>query len=162
MMPLERICQTCLSYMYMHTLEGWLKCPACGWMRKEGKSMISIKEILGDTKQEDLSQELQDNLLELQRRVNLFRAEYGKPMIVTSGYRTPEHNAKIGGSKASSHMTCQAVDFKDGDKALKEFIAKDPDILVRCNLYQEHPDHTETWVHLQSRPTKSGNRVFKP
>jgi len=161
-MPLERICQTCLAFMYLHELEGWLKCPACGWMRKEGKSMISLKEILGDTKQQDLPQELQDNLLELNRRVNLFRAEYGKPMIVTSGYRTPEHNAAIGGAKSSSHMSCQAVDFRDGDKALKEFIAKDPDILVRCDLYMEHPDHTPQWLHLQSRPTKSGNRVFKP
>lgn len=124
--------------------------------------MISIKEILRDVKLEDLTPELQSNLLELQRRVNLFRTEYGKPLYVNSGYRNPEHNAAIGGAKGSAHMTCQAVDFRDGDGKLKEFIAADPAILERCDLYMEAPEATPQWVHLQSRPTKSGNRVFKP
>lgn len=159
---LERICQTCKAYMYLHELQGWLKCPSCGNMIKEGKSMISLKELLGDNKLEDLTPEMQANATELLRRVNLFRAEYGKPMYVTSGYRSPEHNAKIGGAKSSSHMSCQALDFRDGDKKLKEFIANDPAILERCDLYMEHPDHTETWVHLSSRKTASGNRIFKP
>ena len=38
-MPLERICQTCLSYMYLHELKGWLKCPSCGFMKREKKSL---------------------------------------------------------------------------------------------------------------------------
>jgi hypothetical protein len=124
--------------------------------------MINIKELLGNTKLEELDNELQANAIDLLDRVNKFRAEYGKPMYVTSGYRSPEHNAKIGGSKNSAHMSCQAIDFKDSDNAIKEFIAKDLDILVRCDLYMEDPLVTTNWVHLSNRPTKSGNRVFKP
>jgi hypothetical protein len=141
---------------------GWLKCLSCDFKKKGKNSMITIKELLGDVKLEDLPEDYRKNAEELLRRVNLFRKEYGQPMYVTSGYRSPEHNAKIGGSKASAHMSCQAIDFRDGDKKLKEFIAKDPAILEKCDLYMEHPDATLTWIHLQSRPTKSGNRVFKP
>lgn len=148
--------------MYLHEFQGWIKCPSCGFMKKELKSMISLKELLGDAKLEDLSSELQENVADLLIKLNKFRAEYGSPMYVTSGYRSPEHNAEIGGSKSSSHLTCQACDFKDTDGELKKFIANDPEILARCDLYMEDPESTPSWVHLQSRVIKSGNRVFKP
>ena len=36
----------------------------------------------------------------------------GIPFVINSGYRTPEHNAKIGGSPTSSHMLGYAVDIR--------------------------------------------------
>lgn len=159
---LERICSTCFSYMYLHELVGWLKCPSCGGMKKENKSMISLQEMMGPNNYDDLSDELKANAIEQLRRVNLFRTEYGIPMIVDSGYRTPEHNAAIGGAKDSSHCTCQAIDFRDTDNKLKEFIAKDPTILDRCDLYMEDPSTTTDWIHLQSRVIPSGKRIFMP
>ena len=35
----------------------------------------------------------------------------GKPVLVSSAYRSPELNAAIGGSKNSQHMSGEAVDF---------------------------------------------------
>lgn len=40
------------------------------------------------------------------------REHLGKPVRVTSGYRTPQVNARIGGSKTSAHMTGEAADLK--------------------------------------------------
>ena len=40
------------------------------------------------------------------------RAHFGKPVTITSGYRTPEHNAKIGGAVKSQHMLGLAADIK--------------------------------------------------
>lgn len=40
------------------------------------------------------------------------RAHYNKPITVTSGYRAPEYNAKIGGAKYSYHMKGMAADIK--------------------------------------------------
>ena len=37
------------------------------------------------------------------------RARYGRPMMVVSGYRCPEHNAKIGGGP--EHLDGQAADI---------------------------------------------------
>jgi len=43
------------------------------------------------------------------------REHLGKPVRVTSGYRSPAVNTRIGGSKTSAHMTGEAVDIKVDD-----------------------------------------------
>lgn len=40
------------------------------------------------------------------------RAELGKPIIVTSCYRVPAYNRKVGGSPGSQHQAFAAIDFK--------------------------------------------------
>ena len=40
------------------------------------------------------------------------RMHFGKQVTITSGYRTPEHNAKIGGAVRSQHMLGLAADIK--------------------------------------------------
>lgn len=41
------------------------------------------------------------------------------PFIINSGYRTPEHNAKVGGAKNSSHLKGFAVDIACKDSATR-------------------------------------------
>lgn len=160
----EQVCHICKSYMKIdQPLNGWLKCPSCGFCKKKIDSMITIEEILmGRIKFDELSIDLQINLADLLKKLNKFRQLYGKPMIVTSGYRPSNINSSIGGAKKSAHLECQACDFKDTDGKLKEFILKNIDILEQCDLYLEDPDYTKGWVHLQSRKTSSGKRIFKP
>jgi uncharacterized protein YcbK (DUF882 family) len=38
------------------------------------------------------------------------RALYGKPIVVTSGFRTESHNEKVGGLSSSSHLKGLAID----------------------------------------------------
>ena len=121
--------------------------------------MISRDEILmGREKEFPLSQSQEFNLNILLHCVNLLREAYGKPMYVSSGYRPGRYNKAAGGAKGSAHLSCEAVDFKDADGKLKQFITED--LLKKCGLYMEHPDDTPTWVHVQIRPTK--NRIFNP
>ena len=40
------------------------------------------------------------------------REFYGSPIVITSGYRSPEHNEKIGGAKKSAHTFGKAVDIR--------------------------------------------------
>lgn len=40
------------------------------------------------------------------------RTHFGKPVVVTSGYRTPEYNAKVGGAAKSRHMLGIAADIQ--------------------------------------------------
>lgn len=39
------------------------------------------------------------------------RRKYGGPMMITSGVRCPEHNAKVGGVPDSAHVTGWAADI---------------------------------------------------
>jgi len=44
--------------------------------------------------------------------MNRVRSTLGAPVLITSGYRSPEVNAAIGGSPTSQHMQGLAADFK--------------------------------------------------
>ncbi|MGN6548705.1 MAG: YcbK family protein [Pararhizobium sp.] len=37
---------------------------------------------------------------------------FGKPVVITSGYRGPAHNAAVGGVRHSEHMKCEAADIQ--------------------------------------------------
>lgn len=123
--------------------------------------MIKMDEVLmGRVKLEDLPEEIQKNGEDLLIKLNKFRAEYGKPMYVTSGYRSEEDNKRAGGGSKSAHLTLQACDFADADGKLFEFIKSDPAILERCELYMEDAQWSPTWIHLQNRT--ASKRIFIP
>lgn len=48
---------------------------------------------------------------ELMRILESIREHFNKPVIINSGYRTPEWNAKVGGAKNSYHMKGMAADI---------------------------------------------------
>ena len=51
---------------------------------------------------------LDDELVVL---LQCIREHFGKPVYITSGYRTAAHNAAVGGSKSSQHLLGRAADF---------------------------------------------------
>jgi hypothetical protein len=101
------------------------------------------------------------NAYELAARVSELLVSLGITSVkVSSGFRTAAANAAAKGSARSAHMTGEAVDLEDPNGAICNAIMADPFILSRTGLYMESPQHTPTWCHLQTRPTK--NRIFKP
>lgn len=58
-----------------------------------------------------------DDLLANVRRVaamlEILRARCGeRPVTIVSGYRTPEHNRRVGGAQKSRHLTAEAADIR--------------------------------------------------
>jgi uncharacterized protein YcbK (DUF882 family) len=49
---------------------------------------------------------------ELVRMIKTIEKKYGRPAIVTSGYRSPTYNRRIRGAKNSLHMYCSAADIQ--------------------------------------------------
>ena len=43
------------------------------------------------------------------------RDHFGRPVVITSGYRTAAHNAAVGGSKSSQHLLGRAADIQVQD-----------------------------------------------
>jgi len=134
--------------------------------------MISMKELLsGQCTFEECTPEQQANLTELLKRVNIVRTAYNKGMNVTSGLRTMKHHLEIYARKGkyppnvpmkSNHLFGRAVDFADGDKALKKWAMQNIHVFEQAGLWMEDFEATPTWLHVQIVPPKSGKRFFKP
>lgn len=82
--------------------------------------------------------------------LDILRHKLGKPVIITSGYRTPEWNAKCGGAKYSYHMRGMAADFRVNGMSPKE-VAKKLDEIVpnECGIIVYN-----NWVHFDVRTGK--------
>ena len=78
---------------------------------------------------------------------------FGRPVIVTSGYRSPKHNRRAGGAKGSKHVTCEAADIQvDGVSRSKiaAFLRSMPDrggVGTYCHTKSVHYDigSTRDW-----------------
>ena len=93
---------------------------------------------------------------------------YGKPFKVSSGYRSAAQNSAANGAKKSLHMVCKACDIADADGSLDKWCSDNQPLLEKLGLWQEHPDATKGWCHLDigTRVTVNrpgcGKRQFRP
>lgn len=94
---------------------------------------------------------LVDNVLDpLREMIN-------SPIRVTSGYRTPEHNKNIGGSKNSQHTKGQAVDIQPMKVNTKEVFETLINNFEFDQAILEDNGHTQ-WIHISY---SSNNRKQK-
>lgn len=49
---------------------------------------------------------------ELVRVLKTIERKFGRPVVVTSGYRSPRHNRRVRGARRSLHMYCAAADIQ--------------------------------------------------
>lgn len=82
--------------------------------------------------------------------LDILRNEIQKPIIITSGYRTPEWNTKCGGAKYSYHMRGMAADIRS-DGITPEEIANKLNKIVpdECGIIVY-----KSWVHFDTRTSK--------
>lgn len=96
---------------------------------------------------------------------NALLAKFGQGRKVNSGWRPPAVNAAIPTAAVNSkHMTGEAIDLADPDGDLDEWLLTEAGqrALEELGLWMEHPAATKGWSHIQTRPPKSGRRVFYP
>lgn len=82
------------------------------------------------------------------------------PNLVSSGYRPPSINKAVGGAPRSGHLICQAVDLIDKGDLIDTYLLANPGLLVKHNLWLEHPSRTLGWCHLDTKPRSA--RIFMP
>lgn len=84
------------------------------------------------------------------------------PFTISSGFRSEEHNKRVGGSETSLHKLFAAVDILDPDSWIAKILVEKSFLLEELDLYMEHPKYTKGYVHLQIFPPKSRRRIFPP
>ena len=89
------------------------------------------------------------------------REHFGKPVHITSGYRTAAHNAAVGGSKSSQHLLGRAADFHvegvpvAAVAAYAETLLPSRGGIGRYPKDAAHPKRSTGWVHIDTRAGKS-------
>lgn len=73
------------------------------------------------------------------------RDAYGKPIIVTSGYRPEKLNNAVSGAKSSQHLTGQAVDIKASTIAESKRLGR---MIEQMNLPFDQLIYEPTWIHV--------------
>lgn len=104
---------------------------------------------------------------ELQETAELLekiRIVYGKPIIVTSGYRCTKLNNAVGGSKTSQHVKGQAADIRTVSD-LPEDNKKLFDLIVEMGKQNQIKwgqlldEYNYNWIHISTPKLKINNQI---
>ena len=86
------------------------------------------------------------------------RDHFGRPVVITSGYRTASHNTKVGGSRSSQHLLGKAADIQVADTTVEAVAAYAESLMPDWGGVGRYPvkaGRTKGWVHVDTRPNKS-------
>jgi len=94
-----------------------------------------------------------------------------KPITVSSGYRCPRLNSKIGGSSTSQHQKGEAADINLNIKGIEKNAVLLDEILMLWydgkiqfdQLIIEFPDENDVpeWIHISYNPKRNRNEILK-
>ena len=111
------------------------------------------------------SHEVIANLKRLCVWLEVLRNKVGHPIVINSGYRSPQLNRKVGGAPTSNHLTGCAVDIRTSgyDQAIcyaatlidyaKETQQDYDELLIEKNRYGA------IWLHFAVRPKDNRRKV---
>lgn len=114
------------------------------------KSATAIRNKIDNTP----TKEQESNLIQLVENIlDPLREEYGKPIIVESGFRNNKVNALVGGSKTSQHLTGQAADIHTVEDTPQEN-KKLFDLIKKLHLPFDQliDEYDFNWVHVSYSP----------
>lgn len=96
------------------------------------------------------------NLQRLADTLEQVRAVFGKPLVISSGYRSSALNAAVGGAKSSAHLTGLAADFT----VLGITPSDTAKAIVKAGIEFDQLIYEGTWVHIGLSVGKPRNEVL--
>lgn len=108
--------------------------------------------------------ECRENLERLVRHVlDPLRDWYGKPIFVTSGYRSHELNKAVKGACGSQHVKGQAADIvaKSGSDTGKLFGFIRDNLLFDQLIWEKGDDLNPAWIHVSYSLMSNRKEVLK-
>jgi hypothetical protein len=102
------------------------------------------------------------NLLQLCKKVLQPLREYiGESIKVSSGYRSPDLNKKIGGSKSSQHLLGQAADISCGERTAELYYYIKNNLIFDQIIWEFGNDDNPDWVHVSYSTTKNRKQCLR-
>ena len=110
------------------------------------KSNTAVRLGIDNNPSEDVKKNIE---LLVEKILDPLREKFGKPIIVTSGYRCKELNKAVGGAAKSQHMSGEAADIRsveDSKSANKELF----NLIIKLGLPFDQliNEHDYDWVHV--------------
>ena len=121
------------------------------------KSLTAIRRNIDNTPSEEIRRSLTalvDNILDP------LREAYGKPIIVTSGYRCDKLNKAVKGAASSQHVKGEAADIR----TLQDTPAENKklfDLIIQLKLPFDQliNEYNYDWVHVSFGPRMRGQKL---
>ena len=110
------------------------------------KSNTAARMGINNNPSEDVKKNIE---LLVEKILDPLRESFGRPIIVTSGYRCKELNKAVGGAVKSQHMSGEAADIRsveDSKRANKELF----NLIIELGLPFDQliNEHDYDWVHV--------------
>ena len=86
------------------------------------------------------------------------RDHFGRPVVITSGYRTAAHNKAVGGAAYSQHLYGRAADIRVQGVPVEQLATYAESLLPGTGGIGRYPAKSGRavgWVHVDTRPGKS-------
>jgi uncharacterized protein YcbK (DUF882 family) len=103
----------------------------------------------------DIPNNVLPNIIQLAKNLQVLRDAVGKSISITSGYRSPQHNKKIGGAKDSQHVKGMAADIKVAGMTPKEVALVIEGLIESGKMKQGGIGIYASWVHYDICGTKA-------
>ena len=91
------------------------------------------------------------NLKELAQQLEVLRTATGASIHINSGYRSPAHNAAVGGAKNSQHMKGEAADISVSGLSPRQVREKILGLIAKGKMKQGGIGLYSTFVHYDTR-----------
>lgn len=102
-----------------------------------------------------------DNIIYTMECLDKIREEYGLPLYISSGYRCPDLNTKVGGKETSQHLKGQAADVNLGstekNRAFFNWCSCNKDDV---NFDQLIDESHFSWVHISFKKENNRKQVL--